>query len=284
MGRRRITAVAIAAVTVAGCSGPEKRTTKPPSPVTTAPTATVRPPTQGPQPDPHRRPLPDGDWDYQLGGVRPVRPDVTIVVRDRRAPTADRYDICYLNAFQTQPAERAFWRREQNAWLVLRDRGRPVTDGPSALLLDTRGKKKRQRLTNIVARWMRRCAAAGAEAVELDNLDSWTRSRGLLSRRSNTVYARKLVRRAHNIGLSVAQKNTPQLGLQAALIGFDFAIVEECMRTRDCRAYARVYDRDVLAVEYDRRRFRRSCASWGRTWAVIWRDRALTPDGPRARC
>ena len=61
---------------------------------------------QGPEP------LPRGtDVDYQLGGAAEPADNVGIVVRDRNAsPVAGRYNICYVNGFQTQPDERAFWR------------------------------------------------------------------------------------------------------------------------------------------------------------------------------
>ena len=49
------------------------------------------------------------------------------------------------------------------------------------------------------------------QAVELDNLDSWTRGRGL---------------------------------------GYDFAVAEECGRWRECGAYVEDYGRHVLVVEY----------------------------------
>ena len=73
-------------------------------------------------------PLPVGpDVDYQLGGVSDVPANVGIVVRDRRAaPAPGRYNVCYVNGFQTQPDERAFWRAHRS--LVLRRGGRPVVD------------------------------------------------------------------------------------------------------------------------------------------------------------
>ena len=85
------------------------------------------------------KPLPIGqDVDYQLGGVRSVPPRVGIVVRDRNAkPLAGHYNICYVNGFQTQADERAFWR--QRMGLVLHRRGRPVVDSAwGEWLLDIR--------------------------------------------------------------------------------------------------------------------------------------------------
>lgn len=73
-------------------------------------------------------PLPVGtDADYQLGGARSVPASVGIVVRDRHDRPTGRYDVCYVNGFQTQPDELAFWRKRPG--LVLRRDGRPVVDG-----------------------------------------------------------------------------------------------------------------------------------------------------------
>ena len=55
-------------------------------------------------------PTPDLPWDYQIGGAFPPADGVGIVARDRTAqPSPDHYNICYVNAFQTQRGERRFW-------------------------------------------------------------------------------------------------------------------------------------------------------------------------------
>src|SRR4051794_24501187 len=153
-------------------------------------------------------PPPSGaDVDYQLGGVRSVPAQVGIVVRDRQArPAPGRYNVCYVNGFQTQPGERAVWRRHPG--LVLRDHGRPIVDEAwGERLLDVRTAANRKRLAAIVGRWTRGCARAGYDAVEYDNLDSFTRSHGLIKRREAIAYARALVRAAHRSGLAAGQKN-----------------------------------------------------------------------------
>ena len=50
------------------------------------------------------------------------------MVRDRsRAAGGGRFNVCYVNGFQTQPDEKRFWRKHPG--LVLRDAdGRPVVD------------------------------------------------------------------------------------------------------------------------------------------------------------
>ncbi len=64
-------------------------------------------------------------WDYQLGGARPVPAHVGIVERDRLArPVAGKYNVCYVNGFQTQVEQKRFWHRHWR--LVLKDAGRPV--------------------------------------------------------------------------------------------------------------------------------------------------------------
>lgn len=228
-------------------------------------------------------PPPGAPWDYQIGGARAVGEDVAIVVRDRKARPAGRYDVCYVNGHQTQPDELAFWR--QRPGLILRRDGRPVVDSAwGEQLLDVRTPAKRARLAAIVGGWMRGCADRGYEAVELDNLDAWTRSTGLIRRAETLAYARLLNERAHDLGLAVAQKNTPQLGGLGRRVGFDFAVAEECGRYAECGDYVATYGARVLAVEYRRADFDRACAQWGDRLGVLLRDLAVSPGGVTARC
>jgi hypothetical protein len=229
------------------------------------------------------KPLPIGpDVDYQLGGAAPVPAHVGIVVRDRKdRPAAGNYDVCYVNGFQTQPDERRFWRAHWR--LVLKRAGRPVVDSAwGEWLLDTRTRTKRMRIARIVGRWIDGCAASGFEAVEFDNLDSWSRSHRLIRPRDNKRLARRLVTRAHHAGLAVAQKNWAEWDGRVA--GFDFAIAEECGRWDECGAYVRHYGRRVLVVEYRGVDFDATCSRWGSSLAVVLRDRELSPTGIRRWC
>ena len=173
--------------------------------VTPAPASTARP-------DPPRAagvtalPPTGVDWDYQLGGDRPVPDRVGVVVRDRRSePVAGLYNVCYVNGFQTQPDEKRFWR---DRWrLVLKRDGRPVVDGAwGEWLLDIGTTAKRRALARIVGRWTGRCAEDGFDAVEFDNLDSFTRSRGLLTPPTPAASPRGWSA-APTEGLAAAQKN-----------------------------------------------------------------------------
>ena len=229
----------------------------------------------------------DVDWDYQLGGAKRPAPQVGIVSRDRTAaPSPGLYNICYVNAFQTQASERRFWRSSPRRWaLVLKKDGRAVVDaGWGEWLLDTRTATRRERLAFIVGRWIAGCATDGYDAVEFDNLDSWSRSKGLVTRGDNRRFARMIVARAHRRGLAAAQKNWVELGAAGPRIGFDFAVVEECGRYRECAAYARTYGDRVLAVEYSRAAFAWTCERLGDRISVVRRDRDLTRGGVRAWC
>jgi len=222
------------------------------------------------------------DWDYQLGGERPVPDRVGIVVRDRTAePLPELYNVCYVNGFQTQPDERRFWR---DHWrLVLKRHGDPVVDGSwGEWLLDIRTASKRRALARIVGRWTDGCAEDGFAAVEYDNLDSFTRSRGLLTRADARAYAEKLVARAHAAGLAAAQKNRAQW--DGTVVGYDFAIAEQCAQYDECGDYVDTYGDHVLSVEYTRGSYRKACRDWGDQLPVLRRDVALRVDGTRRWC
>ena len=227
--------------------------------------------------------LPVGpDADYQLGGDAPVPANVGIVVRDRHSrPLAGHYNVCYVNGFQTQADEASFW--EKRPRLVLRQHGRPVVDSAwGEWLLDLRTKKKRHRIARIVGAWTSGCAAHGYDAVEFDNLDSFTRSHGLIKERQALAYARLVVARAHAVGLAAAQKNLA--GYDGRRLGYDFAIAEECGRYRECAGYTEFYGRRVIAIEYRRQDFDWTCAHYGASLPVELRDLDLSPGGVHDWC
>lgn len=228
-------------------------------------------------------PSPTTDVDYQLGGTKALPKRVGIVVRDREArPSKRAYSVCYVNGFQTQPGERRFWRTKH--WgLVLKKAGKPVVDSAwGEWLLDIRTPAKRQRLATIMRRWVQGCADDGYEAVEYDNLDSFSRSSGLLKPRHAKHYARRLVAAAHDAGLAAAQKN--RAGWDGTTVGYDFAITEECGRWKECGSYRSHYGNLVLVVEYRAKDFRYACERWGSRLPIVLRDKALTPKGIRRYC
>ncbi|MFD6157360.1 endo alpha-1,4 polygalactosaminidase [Nocardia sp. NPDC060256] len=224
--------------------------------------------------------------DYQLGGAYPPPTGVEVVTRDSTAqPAPGLYNICYINGFQTQPADREHWLSERRD-LVLADKsGRPVIDPdwPDELILDTSTEAKRRRLTDILAPTIRQCRDAGFRAVEFDNLDSYSRSRGQLTAEMNFDLAAKLVGVAHEAHLAVGQKNAAELSVRAKTrAGFDFAVTEECFQFRECDSYRKVYGDLVIDIEYPDNLstpFDRVCTDPSRAATTILRDRKLVPHG-----
>ena len=235
-------------------------------------------------------PPPNATFDYQIGADYRPAPDVTVLTRDwfLGTPAGGRYSVCYVNAFQTQdesagvdrPDERSNWPRK----LVLRALGDDPEWG-GEYLVDIRSARQRRRAAAWVQPMIETCARKGFEAVEYDNLDSWTRFDGSpleprvpFGRGDAVAYAERLADRAHALGLAVAQKNTPSLTRREARrrIGFDFVVAEECARYRECGRYRALYGDRMIAIEYRLRDFRRACRTVGGRVSVVLRDRGVT--------
>jgi hypothetical protein len=218
-------------------------------------------------------------FDYQLGGAYPAPAGVSAVVRDGSAEPAGRgYDICYVNGFQSQPG--VSWPDD----LLLHTRsGELLVDPgwPDEHLFDISTAERRSELATLLAPVVAGCAEAGYEAVEFDNLDSYTRSEGALTLEHAVAFASLLVTGAKVAGLAVAQKNTAELGARGRdEIGFDFAITEECDRYDECDAFRSAYDRRVLDIEYaDDLRGGADAVCRRTGGGTIIRDRDLLPRG-----
>lgn len=214
--------------------------------------------------------------DYQLGGAYPPGDGVTGVVRDRTAtPATGLWSACYVNALQTQPGV-----DEVPEDLLLHDAsGDRVEDPdwPGEYLLDVSTGAQRERVADLVGDWFDGCAAAGFDAVEPDNLDSWTRSRGLLDRTDAEAVARLLVERAHGAGLLIAQKNAAEL--DGAALGFDYAVTEQCQVFDECDGYTDAYGDRVIEIEYTDDAFDAACAARGGEVAVQRRDLDVSVPG-----
>jgi hypothetical protein len=229
------------------------------------------------------KPPANGRFDYQIGGSYRPLSSVQIVDRDRTdTPAKGVYNVCYVNAFQTQ-AEQDHWWKKHHPRLLLRDRkGRPVEDPgwPGELILNTATRSSRAGLAKIEGRWLRRCKSKGFDAVEPDNLDSNTRSHHLLTRADNFAFAKRLIHRAHRVGLAIAQKNSAEQSRRGTAAGFDFAIAEECQVYSECGHYTKYYGGEVFEVEYTdngKAAYRKACRLRGDQMSIILRDRDVTP-------
>ena len=223
-----------------------------------------------------------GAPDYQLGGAYEPDDAVAIVGRDRTAePAAGRYSICYVNGFQTQPGERELWDSD----LLVSIDGEPLIDPewPDEVLVDTSTQARRDRILDLVAPWIRACADDGFDAVEFDNLDSFTRSQGRLDLDGNLALATSYVETAHAAGLAAGQKNAAEYApLLRDEAGFDFAVVEECAAYAECEEYTRVYGDAVIDIEYTDnlpRAWDEVCEDSATPASVVLRDRDLSVEG-----
>ncbi|MEO3766241.1 endo alpha-1,4 polygalactosaminidase [Streptomyces sp. B5E4] len=223
-------------------------------------------------------PPPGAGLDYQIGGAYDPPPGVEVVVRDRGdAPAPGAYNVCYVNAFQAQSGAEDEWDPD----LLLRDAaGEVVYDEDwGEAVLDLRTAGKRERIAAKVGRWIDGCAARGYQAVEPDNLDTYTRFPRLLTADHARSYAALLADRAHGRGLAVAQKNTAELAPDRARTGLDFAVAEECGEYDECAVYAAAFDDRVLVVEYTPGGLATACGQWADRLSIVRRDRAVSPEG-----
>lgn len=230
-------------------------------------------------------PLPPGAVaDYQLGGGYPPAPGVTVVVRDSTdTPAPGLFNICYVNGFQTQPG--ADW---PEALLLRGPDGAPLADPgwPDEFLLDISTPDLRAANLKRLRPVLQACADKGFDAVEFDNLDSFTRSGGGLDEGDALAFAALLVKEARDLGLAAGQKNTAELAAEGRdRAGFTFAVTEACHRWDECAAFTSVYGAgQVLGIEYAddlRGSFAETCANPDRPGSLILRDRMLSPAGAK---
>jgi hypothetical protein len=225
-------------------------------------------------------------FDYQLSGVYPPAPGVGGVVRDSSdLPVHGMFSICYVNGFQSQPGERNVWLNKHKALLLVDAKGKPISDPswPDEFLLDTSTAERRNRIAVIINRTINICAKKGFKAVEIDNLDSYTRSSGRLTQNGALALARLYAIHAHAAGLAIAQKNSGDLGMHGRdQVGFDFAVSEECQRFDECSSYSNVYGWKFIDIEYTddlRGTIAQLCADPQIPFSTIIRDRNLTRPG-----
>ncbi|WP_405060049.1 endo alpha-1,4 polygalactosaminidase [Kribbella sp. NBC_01505] len=219
--------------------------------------------------------------DYQLGGPYAPAAGVKVVVRDRSAPiAAGLYNVCYVNAFQTQPGEEGSWEQD----LLLRDgAGKLVIDEDwDEPLLDLRTPDKRSRIAAKLNTWIDGCATSGYRAIEADNYDSYTRSKDLLTPDQAKALLTLLAQHAHSRNLAIGQKNTVELAGDRKAVGLDFAVAEECGQYDECAAYATAYDNNVLVIEYTDDGLRKACTAFGDRLSIVRRDRDVTSPGDPA--
>jgi hypothetical protein len=222
-------------------------------------------------------PTPGLRWQYQLQGslktnlcVAPrsggacVRPDVYDV--DLYAPdgvtlnsagvaaihAVGAHAVCYVDAgtwedFRPDAGAYPDWvKGRSNGW-------------PGEVWLDIRATGV---LLPIIDARVAKCAAAGFDAVEFDNVDGYTNNTGFpLTAADQLTFNEDLANYAHTQGLSVGLKNDLDQLSQLQNV-FDFAINEQCAQYKECDAYDgwTSAGKAVVEVEY-RARPARYCPS-----------------------
>jgi hypothetical protein len=218
--------------------------------------------------------------DYQLGGPYTPPAGVKIVSRDRtESPAAGLYNICYVNGFQIQPGEASEWMT-QHADLILRDgSGNPVIDTDwNEMLIDVSTAAKRTQVAAIVGGWINGCKTAGFDAIEIDNLDSFSRSGGRLTENNNVAAMALFSAAAHAKSMAIAQKNSAEIVGRKTELGTDFVVAEECNTFNECGDYRAGYGDHVLVIEYVRADFTAGCAAFPGL-SIVLRDRNLVTPG-----
>ena len=228
-----------------------------------------------------------GYFDYQLGGDYPPAAEVEVVVRDWFAgePAVGLYNICYVNAFQTQPPDESDRPDERDGWPASVVSSFEDPDWPGEFIIDLGTVEQRAAAASFVNTMIDTCKAKGFDAVEFDNLDSYLRAGALSFDLFETLqFAATITAHAHDLKMAVAQKNTAELTRAQALdvVGFDFAVVEECAEFDECQVYKAIYGITILAIEYSVEGMTKACVDFGIGGVpVVRRDRNLVlPDDP----
>ncbi|NYJ74844.1 endo alpha-1,4 polygalactosaminidase [Allobranchiibius huperziae] len=222
-----------------------------------------------------------GVFDYQIGGSYPPASGVRIVDRDRTsAPAPGRYNVCYVNAYQAQPGDLAWWQHTHPNLLLRDASGRLIIDRDwNEALLDIATPAKRLAIAAVVGGWFAGCAHSGYDAVEPDNLDSYTRSQGHLTQADAVAFAALLAGIAHRDTLLIGQKNAAELATRLRGSGYDFAVAEECQEYDECDAYTSAYGTKVIEIEYSADQFAQACAARRGRVSLLLRDRDVVAKG-----
>ena len=150
------------------------------------------------------------------------------------------------------------------------------------MLLDPTTAAKRDELARVIGGWIAGCAADGFDAVEIDNLDSFTRTHGRIGEDDAVAQVRLYADAAHANGLAIAQKNSAEIIGSARRWARTSRSPRNATAGTECDAYTGAYGDHVLVIEYRRRDFAAGCAAYPGL-SIILRDLDLVPGCRRPR-
>lgn len=173
------------------------------------------------------RPAPQTSWEIQFSGTLNTTYNVTIYDLDLINTDSIVVDalhsqghkvICYISAGSYED-----WRPDAADFpsSVL---GNDYPGWPGEKFIDIRSSAVRQ----IMANRLDLCKSKGFDGVDPDNIDVFETTSGFpLTRQDGIDYANWLALQAHNRGLGIGQKNTPDI-VNEIQPNFDWALVEDC--------------------------------------------------------
>jgi len=199
------------------------------------------------------RPAKGTTWQWQLTGTVDLSVDAAVYDVDGFDVSKDtitklhqqgRRAICYIDAGSYEN-----WRSDAGTFpsKVL---GSAMDGWPGERWLDVR---QLDALKPIMEKRFQMCKDKGFDAIEADNVDGYSNKTGFpITSTQQIAYNRMLAALAHQRGLSIGLKNTPDL-VGNLVNDFDFAVVEQCYEYGECTAFTPFIrqNKAVLHVEYN---------------------------------
>lgn len=230
-------------------------------------------------------------WQLQLQGDIVLREGVDVYAVDSEisqasinaAKASGAKLMCYISGGSSED-----WRADFNQFPaeVL---GNNYDGWQGERWLDTRNIAA---LAPIMRARIRACKAKGFDALDVDNVNSYSNPTGFpISRQDSINYIRWLANEAHNQGMAFSLKNSEEL--VADLLGdIDMMQSEGCVIYSNCANASRLsaVNKPIFAVEYSDAMsssgfYNRACnAAAQYNMSMIYRDRLLTPNGIYDSC
>ncbi len=199
---------------------------------------------------------------YAADGVTPNTQAVRAIHRARSRA------VCYVSAGSVEE-----WRPDAAAFPESVT-GQPLALWPGERWIDIR---QRDLLRPILTARADRCARAGFDAIDWDNVDGYTQNTGFPLRADDQLaYNRMLASIAHERGMSVGLKN--DLAQIPALVGsFDFAVNEQCAEFEECDRLLPFSGagKAVVQIEYTAKPSVFCATANTRRWSAMLADRDL---------
>ena len=223
-----------------------------PAPITPPKPVPAPTPTPTPTPPPVNSALSSGtSWYWQLQGVLKMDNPAKVYDIDLYDTTMDtiaslkaqgKTVICYFSAGTYEP------NRADSPLFPAAAIGSAVVGWPGEKWLDVRNTSIRK----IMIDRLSLAKSKGCDGVEPDNVDGYSNKPGFpLTANDQINFNSFLANEAHAKGLLIGLKNSTDL-VPALVNKFDFAVVEECFKYKECESYSPFVNQNkaVFVAEY----------------------------------